>query len=55
MISKPTIEAVLARAFDYDEALKKIERSEEEIDQLRKLVANEKSIPKCVTDKHVSC
>lgn len=54
MTAKSTIETVLARAFDYNTALKIINRSEDEISKLRKLVQNEKWIPHCVTDKHVS-
>jgi hypothetical protein len=54
MTAKPTIESVLVRAFDYNKALKSINRSKDEISQLRKLVDNEKWIPRCVTDKHVS-
>lgn len=48
------IDKVLARAFDYDAVFKKINRSEAEVNQLRKLVDEDKSIPPCVTNKHVS-
>lgn len=59
MNSKPTavnktLAELLAKAFDYPSALKRINRTEDEIDQLRKLVLNEESIPNCVTNQHVS-
>ena len=54
MSEKPTIETVLKRAFEYGPALKRINRSEQEVLQLKKMVKNEIWIPKCVTDKHVS-
>lgn len=54
MSLKLTIDQVLAKAFDSDAALKRINRTAHEIDQLRDLVEHEKWIPHCVTDKHVS-
>lgn len=48
------IEKVLEKAFDYNEAIKRINRSEDEVNQLRDLVRQDKKIPPCVTDKHVS-
>lgn len=54
MCSQQKIDAVLDRAFDYNKAFKRINRSEDEVDQLRDLVKSDKSIPNCVTDKHVS-
>ena len=54
MIANSRINDVLARAFDYDEAIKRHNRTEAEMDELRKLVIHEKTIPKCVTNKHVS-
>lgn len=54
MTQKPTIETVFVKAFEYEPALKRINRSDDEISQLRKLVKSEKWIPQCVTDKHVS-
>ena len=54
MMQKPTIETVLVRAFDYKSGLERINRSEDEISQLKRLVKDENWIPQCVTDKHVS-
>ena len=48
------IEKVLEKAFDFKEAIKRINRTEDEVDQLRDLVKKDKKIPPCVTDKHVS-
>lgn len=53
MSVKPTIESVLVKAFDFNSALKRTNRSEIEVSQLRNLVKNEKWISQCVTDKHV--
>lgn len=49
------IEKVLESAFDYSDAIKRINRSEDEVSELRDLVRNDEKIPPCVTDKHVSC
>lgn len=54
MTQKPTIETVLVRAFDYKTGLKRINRTEDEVQQFKSLVKAEEWIPKCVTDKHVS-
>lgn len=48
------INKVLESAYDYKAALKRINRTEDEISQLRELVRSDKKIPPFVTDKHVS-
>lgn len=54
MTLQARIDQVLSQAFSYEEALKMHDRSEADIDELRKLVANDKTIPNCCTDRHVS-
>lgn len=49
------IEKVFQKAFDYKEAIKRINRTEDEVNQLRELVKKDKKIPPYVSDKHVSC
>lgn len=55
MLNAKRIEKVLDRAFNYDEALKRINRSEQEVTELRKLIESVESVSPClVTNKHVS-
>lgn len=49
------IEKVLDKAFDYKAALKRINRTEDDVSRMRKLVANDNTLPKSIiTDLHVS-
>lgn len=50
---KKRIQKVHSTAYDYDSALKRINRSQAEVDQLRKMVENEKLIPDNLSDKQV--
>lgn len=52
---KKKIDKVLDRAFNYDQALKRINRTDEDVRELSKLVENVGSVSPClVTNKHVS-
>lgn len=46
------IKAIHARAFDYESTLKNLNRTQDEVDTLRKLVFD--FIPQFLTDKYVS-
>lgn len=48
------IDAVLSRAFSYEETLKNNKLSEGDILKLRELVDSDETIPKCCTDRHVN-
>lgn len=55
MLSSRNIEKVLERAFDYDEALRRVNRTDREVSELRKLIESVESLsPNLVTNKHVS-
>lgn len=54
MSLKAQLEKAFERAFDLPLSLKRINRSEEELRQLRELVDADDSLPRILTDKHVS-
>jgi hypothetical protein len=54
MSVKTKLDRFLENAYDYKQAIKRINRTEDEINNLRELVINEKWIPPVLTDKHVS-
>lgn len=40
--------------YNYEEALKRQGRSQQEVDAIRNIVSNYSHIPKCITDKQAS-
>ncbi|CRL02024.1 CLUMA_CG015172, isoform A [Clunio marinus] len=53
-VYQKTVDELMEKAFDLKTALKTINRSENELKELRDLVESEKWIPRCVTEKHLA-